>query len=328
MKWLSRLIVLIMLFSFCSCKICLQDRHSVQNEDEEYLQDAVRRLTEEGYRTVVGKLPLIEQLAESWRYQREKDATGEARYFVVSAKSSGDNFEATRLQAESLAKVQLAGLIETRIGQLVTNRMETSEGNTVMQTVASSKNLVTTRLSNVYPLLEVYRESRDGGFEVQLIMGCDRRWASEIAWAVISAEVAQASSRTASFSFSLTGLNQSYQNGESLRFSLIAEQDCYYHLFVFDADGVEQLYPGEYEKRSLYKKGVAYFFPRNQWVVYNVERGNRPARARYEQNILLVVATKKDIPFVGEVTVSSVLRWLKQIPEEMRSEQYFSFLSE
>ena len=128
---------------------------------------------------------------------------------------------------------------------------ETSDGNTVMQTVASSKNLVTTRLSNVYPLLEVYRECRDGEIEVQLVMGCDRRWASEIAWAVISAEAVQSPSRGGSFSFSLTGLDQAYRNGESLRFSLIAEQDCYYHLFVFDADGVEQLYPGAYEEISL-----------------------------------------------------------------------------
>ena len=249
--------------------------------------------------------------------------TGAERY-VISSK--GDSFDAARVQAESLAKVQLAGLMETRIGQLVTNRLETSDGNTVMQTVASSKNLVTTRLSNVYPLLEVYRECRDGEIEVQLVMGCDRRWASEIAWAVISAEAVQSPSRGGSFSFSLTGLDQAYRNGESLRFSLIAEQDCYYHLFVFDADGVEQLYPGAYEEISLYKKGVEYFFPRNQWVAYSVEKGNYPVR--YEQNILLVVATRKDIPFTGEVTVGNVLGWLRRIPEELRSEQYFSFFSE
>lgn len=57
-----------------------------------------------------------------------------------------------------------------------------------------------------------------------------------------------------------------------------------------------------------------------------MEKGNYPVR--YEQNILLVVATRKDIPFTGEVTVGNVLGWLRRIPEELRSEQYFSFLSE
>lgn len=321
-KWIPLLMVLCLF----ACKSRQPANSSVLGVKEEQLQQAARQLLVEGYRTLAGKLPLEEQLAESWRYQREKDGGGEARYFVVSAKSKGDSFDAARMQAESLAKVQLAGLMETRIGQLVTNRMETSDGNTVMQTIASSKNLVTTRLSNLYPLMEVYRECGDGGVEVQLIIGCDRRWASEIAWAVISAEAAHHSSRAGSFSFTLTGLNQTYRDGESLCFSLTAGQDCYYHLFIFDADGVEQLYPGVYEERSLYQKGVEYAFPRNQWVAYSVEKGNRPAR--YEQNILLVVATRKDVPFSGEVTVGNVLGWLRRIPEEFRSEQYFSFLSE
>lgn len=321
-KWIS-LFILLCLFA---CKSRQQGNSSVAVVKDERLQQAARQLLAEGYRTPAGKLPLEEQLAESWQYQREKDGGGEARYFVVSAKSKGDSFDAARMQAESLAKVQLAGLMETRIGQLVTNRMETSDGNTVTRTIASSKNLVTTRLSNLYPLMEVYRECEDGGVEVQLIIGCDRRWASEIAWAVISAEAAHHSSRAGSFLFTLTGLNQTYRNGESLRFSLTAGQDCYYHLFVFDADGVDQLYPGAYEERFLYKKGVEYTFPRNQWVAYSVEKGNRTAR--YEQNILLVVATRKDVPFTGEVTVGNVLGWLQRIPEELRSEQYFSFLSE
>jgi hypothetical protein len=35
-----------------------------------------------------------------------------------------------------------------------------------------------------------------------------------------------------------------------------------------------------------------------------------------------------DIPFAGEVTVDNVLQWLRNIPEHLRSEQYFPFLSE
>lgn len=321
-KWIF-LFVLLCLFA---CKSRQPENGTVRIVKDGQLQEASRQLLTEGYQTLAGKLPLEEQLAESWRYQREKDAGGEARFFVVSVRSKGDSFDAARMQAESLAKVQLAGLMETRVGQLVTNRMETSDGNTVMQTIASSKNLVTTRLSNLYPLMEVYKDCPDGSVEVQLVMGCDRRWASEIAWAVISAEAAQHSSRSGSFSFTLTGLNNTYRAGESLRFSLTAGQDCYYHLFIFDAAGVDLLYPGEYEERSLFLKGVEYSFPRSQWVAYSVEKGNRPAR--YEQNILLVVATRDDIPYTGEMTVSSVLGWLRRVPEGQKSEQYFSFLSE
>ena len=321
-KWIGLLLFLGLL----SCSAPKRNVSSVQIEKKGPLQHEVQRLYAEGYHTLAGKLPLEEQLAESWRYQREKDEGGEARYFVVSAKSKGETFDAARLQAESLAKVQLAGLMETRIGQLVTNRLESSDGNTLMKTVASSKNLVTTRLSNVYPLLEVYKECPDGKIEVQLVMGCDRRWAREIAWAVISAEAAQNTDRPQSFSFSLEGLKQAYRSGEALNFSLQADQDCYYHLFVFDADGVKHLYPGEYEPSVCYKKGQKYTFPRNQWVAYSIEKGNRSTR--YEQNILLVVATRKEIPFKGEESVSKVLEWMRSIPEDLRSDHYYSFLSE
>lgn len=321
----SDLFFLGILLYLCACRTPGSEA-VVQRGGDSPLQKSVERLMAEGYRTVAGKLPLEEQLDESWRFQREKEANGEARYFVVSAKAVGDHFEAARMQAESLAKVQLAGLMETRIGQLVTNRMEASDGNTVMQTVASSKNLVTTRLANLYPLLEIYKECPDGKVEVQLTMGCDRRWANEIAWAIVSEDMVRSSSRPGAFSFVLEGLNSSYLVEEALRFTLTADVDCYYHLFVFDAEGVEQLYPGVYEKRELCKKGMEYTFPRNQWVAYRVEKED--SSVRYEQNVLLVVATREACDFKEEVTVGNVLGWLRRLPEESRSERFYSFLSE
>lgn len=322
----SRWIYLLLVCFLPACKVSRTEAPAVFPIKDTLLLESVRQLKEEGFRTFAGRLSLEEQLAEAWRYQREKDAAGEARNFVVSAKAKGNNYDAVRLQAENLAKTRLAGLMETRIGQLVTNRLNTKDGNTVMDMVASSKSLVTTRLVNLFPLMEVYRDLPGGEVEIQLVLGCDRKWASEIAWAVVSEDITQAVPRHASFSFELTGLNKVYRTGESLRFSLKSEADCFYYLFIFDADGVEQLYPGTYEEGMVFRKDTEYSFPRNQWVAYLVEKENRPAR--FEQNILLVVAVLEDIPFSGKATVSNVLGWLHRIPEERRSEQYFSFLSE
>lgn len=321
-KWIYFLIMC----SLSACKMGQTAALSISPAKDMLLQEAVCQLKEEGFRTFAGRLSLEEQLAEAWRYQREKDTAGEARNFVVSAKAKGNNLDAVRLQAESLAKVQLAGLIETRIGQLVTNRLDTKDGSTAMNMVASSKNLVTTRLVNLYPLMEVFRDLPDGDMEIQLVMGCDRRWASEIAWAVVSANVTEAVPRHSSFSFVLTGLNNVYRTSESLCFSLKSGADCFYYMFVFDAGGVEQLFPGAYEEEELFRKDVDYSFPRNRWVAYSVDKGNHSAR--FEQNILLVVATLKEMPFAEKVSVDNVFAWLHRIPEEQRCEQYFSFLSE
>lgn len=314
---------------FClmfSCKTNQQGAQTAPLSKDPLLWEAISRLKEDGYRTLAGRLPLEEQLAESWRYQREKDAGGEMRNFVVSVKADGESYEAARLQGESMAKVQLAGLMETRVGQLVTSRIESKDSGTVMSTVASSKSLVTRRLANLYPLMEVYRSLPEGGVEIQLVMGCDRRWASEIAWSVISADIDRKMPRRSSFSFVLTGLKGAYNTGESFGFSLRSSENCYYHIFVFDADGVEQLFPGMYEKGELFYQEKEYLFPRTPWVRYCVEKGERPVR--FEQNILLIVATLNESPFTGKVTVTNVLGWMQGIPEEQYCEQYFSFLAD
>lgn len=321
-KWLY----LLMVCCLIACKIRQPEENTSFSVYDHSLQEAVSSLQGEGFRVSAGRLPLVEQLAESWRYQREREAGGDIRNFVVSAKAKANNYGAARLQAENLAKVQLAGLMETRVAQLVTNRMETVGGNTEMSLVTSSKNLVTTRLANLYPLMDLYRDLPNGEVEVQLTIGCDRRWASEIAWAVISAETTLNVSRHVTFSFVLTGLHQTYRTNESLRFSVKSDEDCFYYLFIFDADGVDLLFPGLYEVGSLFLKGEEYVFPRNQWVKYSVEKSSRSTR--FEQNILLVVATLKEYPFADKATVGNVFGWLRQIPDEQRCEQYFSFLSE
>lgn len=144
--------------------------------------------------------------------------------------------------------------------------------------------------------------------------------------AVISAEVIRQVGYDNSFSFVLTGLNSTYRSGESLHFSLTARQDCFYHLFIFDPTGGDLIFPGVYEASECFREQIPYPFPRNRWIVYDIEKSD--SAVRYEQNVLLVVATKADIPFTGKVTVGHVFDWLFRIPANQRCEQYYSFITE
>ncbi len=150
----------------------------------ESVERVAARLSRAGYQTLAGRLPLDEQLAEAWRYQRAKDGQGGPLYFVSSSKAKGRDFNVARMQAESLAKVQLAGLMQTRVGQLVTNQMEATgqySHDAILRTVGSSKNLVTARLTQLVPLLEIYRDDPDGNVEVQVVIACPYQAAGEIA---------------------------------------------------------------------------------------------------------------------------------------------------
>ncbi len=144
--------------------------------------------------------------------------------------------------------------------------------------------------------------------------------------AVITADVLPPSEETQMPPFQLNGLNGTYRTGEQVRFSLTPGAPCYFHLFVFDTTGGTCFYPNAYEKRVCFQPDSTYSFPLNRLIAYHIDKGN--ASAQYEQNIVIAVATRQDVPFRGEVTVHRLFDWLYSIPPDQRVEDYYSFLVE
>ncbi len=144
--------------------------------------------------------------------------------------------------------------------------------------------------------------------------------------AVIAAEVLPPSKETQMAQFTLSDLKYSYRAGDQVRFSLTPGVSCYFHFFVFDTTGGTCFYPNTYEKRICLQPDTTYAFPLNQLLEYSIDRKNHSAR--YEQNIVIAVATLRDLPFRGEVTVPCLFDWLYTIPPHERVEAYYSFLVE
>ncbi len=144
--------------------------------------------------------------------------------------------------------------------------------------------------------------------------------------AVITADVLPPAETAQILPFHLGGLNHSYRSGESVRFSLTPGSPCYFHFFVFDTSGGDCFYPNAYEKRMCFQPDTTYTFPLNRLLAYTIDRGT--LSARYEQNVVIAVATLQDIPFRGEVTVHALFNWLFSIPPSQRTEAYYSFLVE
>lgn len=147
-----------------------------------------------------------------------------------------------------------------------------------------------------------------------------------IAIAVITADVLPPSETTQMLPFHIEGLNNTYRHGDLVNFTLIPGSPCYFHFFVFDTKGGDCFYPNAYEKGTYFQPDSSYVFPRNRLLAYSIEKENQTAR--YEQNIVIAVATLRDIPFRGEVNVHNLFDWLYSIPPEQRMEEYFSFLVE
>lgn len=144
--------------------------------------------------------------------------------------------------------------------------------------------------------------------------------------AIISAEVYEGVSADKPTLFRLEGLKNSYRTGEHLRFSCLSNDSYYFHLFLFTPQETLLLFPNHYERENYFSSGMRYDFPLNKMIVYEVNK--KEDKAKFEQNILLAVATKKNIAFNELPSISHVFEWLYAIPSEERSEVFYSFLCE
>ncbi|MCS3282369.1 hypothetical protein NXV73_06855 [Bacteroides salyersiae] len=78
-----------------------------------------KKLTKEGFKTPVGKLPLDKQIENAWQKQAEMTPDGTPFWYVASSRAIGGNQSSAVLQATNAAKIDLAGQIQTKVSQLI-----------------------------------------------------------------------------------------------------------------------------------------------------------------------------------------------------------------
>ena len=135
-----------------------------------------KRLKKEGYMALTGQLPLDKQLENSWQAAYELDAQGYAYYIMSTQRAVAGNFTAAQMQAMNAAKTEIAGMIETRINQVIetkvtSNELGRNEAESLNTFVATSKNIISTTLGRVIKLVEIYREpKKTKSVEVQVTL--------------------------------------------------------------------------------------------------------------------------------------------------------------
>lgn len=145
----------------------LQKNEKVLNKDLEKkaikaARKEAKKLTKEGFRTPVGKLPLDKQLETAWQKQAEMDMEGNPYWYIASSRAIGGNQSSAALQATNAAKIDLAGQIQTKVSQLIEAKvanddMGQEEAASLSNVVASSKSIISGTLGRTIPLVEVYR---------------------------------------------------------------------------------------------------------------------------------------------------------------------------
>lgn len=121
-----------------------------------------KSLVKDGWMVTPGALPLEKQLDRSYVMQFQYDSDGFPLYVMAGASSIGSNYDAAKMQALELAKLNLAGLIQTEVASLIENtvaneQMSKEEATSITKSVMTSKNLITQNIGRVQTVVETYR---------------------------------------------------------------------------------------------------------------------------------------------------------------------------
>lgn len=137
-------------------------KKEIGKKAEKKARKEAKKLRKQGYYVAPGALPMDKQLEKAWMRQYEEDENGYPIYFVAQGISVGETQSAAKLQANEVAKLELAGQISSNIAALIENNIANQQLNTedaasVTKTIAASKNLIAQELGRTLPLVELYK---------------------------------------------------------------------------------------------------------------------------------------------------------------------------
>ena len=130
-----------------------------------------KKLTQEGWITAPGALPLEKQLDKSYMMQMEYGDDMYPKYLMGEAMSIGENYDAAKMQALELAKQNLAGQIQTEVTALVENsvankQLGAEEAASLTQSIMGAKNLISQSIGRTIIVMECYRVKSNKNKEV------------------------------------------------------------------------------------------------------------------------------------------------------------------
>ena len=136
------------------------------------------------------------------------------------------------------------------------------------------------------------------------------------------------------FKVEVLDLKDWYHERDKITFSIAVSQECYLRIFWFDMSS--ESFPGElifphpeYFNDVVFGTGNKHLFPPTNTQI--LKRGELDFTAEkysdnpLESSLLLVVALKKNVPFIGEVTWNSVMQWLHKIKPNQRTFMWKKF---
>lgn len=153
-----------------------------------------KRLAKEGWTVSPGTLPLDKQLDRTYLMQYQYSDLNTPVYIMGEGMSVAGNYDAAKLQATELAKINLVSQLQSDITAMVENtvandQLTDDEAASLSRTVMASKNVMVQKLGRLTPVLETYRDTDKGTKEVMVRVAYDLKEAQSLALAAIKEDL-------------------------------------------------------------------------------------------------------------------------------------------
>lgn len=137
-------------------------RKDIKSKAIKEARKEAKRLKKEGWQVEPGSLPLEKLIEKAWIKQVVENEDGSPKYMWSDGNGVGQTKTAASMQALEMAKLALAGQVQTRMASLITANIgniqnSTVDATTVNEVIQSAKNIIAMNLGQVDPNFKIFR---------------------------------------------------------------------------------------------------------------------------------------------------------------------------
>ena len=119
------------------------------------------------------------------------------------------------------------------------------------------------------------------------------------------------------YKLKVTGVDPVYKVGDHFKCNFnVYGHDSHVKIFWFTNDEADMLYPNEWEGDMVFKAGETYNVPVTDMIDLVMDKSNPEIDTEFIN--IIVLATKKDYPYIGKRDFLSILSWIYSIPADQR----------
>ena len=155
-----------------------------------------KKLKTEGWDVAPGALPLEKLLEKAYIKAEQQNDKGNTKFIFADGNGVAQTKTAAEMQALTVAKLALASQIESNVNALVSanianQQIDKDDAESITQTIANSKELISAQLGYVEPTFKIYRTPTGNkeNVEVQVRLFYDTEQSLQIAKKVIQKEL-------------------------------------------------------------------------------------------------------------------------------------------